>query len=110
VFLVLALILAFVLPWPWNLAGSLISLILFLAELGFWHRRMRGQPKVGRQRLIGATGVTLSACRPEGQARVDGTLWTARCASGVDAGERVTVVEVDGLTLIVEPARSTSGA
>jgi membrane-bound serine protease (ClpP class) len=104
VFLVLALILAFVLPWPWNLFGSVISVVAFLGELGFWHRRMRGQPKVvGRQRLIGATGVALSACRPEGQARVDGETWTVRCETGVDAGESVTVVDIDKLTLIVQP-------
>ena len=104
-FLVLALILAVVLPWPWNLVGSLISLIAFLGELGFWHRRMRGLPKVvGRHKLIGATGVVLSACRPEGPVRVGGEIWTARCELGVDAGERVTVVAVDKLTLIVQPA------
>jgi membrane-bound serine protease (ClpP class) len=79
-------------------------MILFIGELGFWHRRMRKQPKVvGSQRLIGASGVALSACRPEGQARVDGTIWTARCERGVDAGESVRVIEVDGLTLVVEP-------
>lgn len=108
-FLVLALILAIILPWPWNLIGSMISLIAFLGELGFWHRKMRGQPKVvGRQKLMGATGVALSACRPRGQARVDGEIWTVRSEPGVDAGEGVTVVDIDGLTLIVQPAPAGS--
>jgi len=102
VFLILALILFFALPWPESLVGLVVGLLLFLGELAFWHRRVRGQPKmVGRQKLIGATGVVLSACRPEGQARVDGTIWAARCLTGADVGDTVSVEGIDGLTLLV---------
>lgn len=101
-FLVVALVLVFVLPWPASLAGLLTGLILFVVEVGFWHRRVRGKPKaVGPQRLIGMEGVALSACRPLGQARVDGAIWAARCEAGADPGERIRVASIDGLTLIV---------
>ena len=104
-FLVLAVVLFFALPWPWSLIGSLIALVLFLGELAFWHRRVRGLPRtVGRQRLIGAGGLVITACHPEGQARIQGTIWKARCDSGADAGDRVVVVAVDGLTLVVQRA------
>jgi membrane protein implicated in regulation of membrane protease activity len=36
--------------------------------------------------------------------RVAGELWQAHCAGGVVAGAEVVVREVDGLTLVVEPA------
>jgi membrane protein implicated in regulation of membrane protease activity len=105
VFLILAVLLFFALPWPWSLIGALTALLLFLGELTFWHRRVRGLPKtVGRQRLIGAEGLIITECHPEGQARVQGTIWTARCDSGADVGDRVVVVAVDGLTLVVQRA------
>lgn len=108
VFLVVALVLVFLLPWPASLAGLLTGLVLFVGELGFWHRRVRGKPKaVGPQRLIGMEGVVLSTCRPEGQARVDGAIWTARCNEGADVGERVRVTAIDGLILTV--ARTGGG-
>ena len=106
-FFVVALVLFFVLPWPESLAGLLIGLVLFAGEVGFWHRRVRGKPKaVGTQRLIGMEGVALSACRPNGQARVDGAIWAAKCDEGADAGERVRVAAIEGLTLIVRRAES----
>ena len=40
---------------------------------------------------------------PEGQVRVAGELWQARCEAGAGAGDEVVVREVDGLTLVVEP-------
>jgi membrane-bound serine protease (ClpP class) len=103
-FLILALVLFFALPWPESVVGLLVGLVLFLGELAFWQRRVRHKPKVvGSQRLIGATGVALSACRPSGQIRVNGEIWAARCEAGVDAGERVSVERLDGLTLVVRP-------
>jgi membrane protein implicated in regulation of membrane protease activity len=105
VFLILALVLFFALPSPWNLVGSLVALVLFLGEIAFWHRRVRGLPKrVGRQRLIGAEGVVVTACQPEGQARVEGTIWKATCDAGAGVGERVVVADLDGLTLVVRRA------
>ena len=40
-------------------------------------------------------------CRPTGRVRVHGEAWRANCAEGVDAGERVVVRGVSGLTLEV---------
>jgi membrane protein implicated in regulation of membrane protease activity len=105
VFLIVAIVLVFTLPSPWNLVGSLIALVLFLGELGFWHRRVRGLPKrVGRHTLIGAEGVVVTACRPKGQAQIDGTIWKVRCEAGADVGDHVVVDSVHGLTLVVRPA------
>jgi membrane protein implicated in regulation of membrane protease activity len=36
--------------------------------------------------------------------RIGGELWEARCAGGADVGETVRVVELSGLTLVVERA------
>jgi membrane-bound serine protease (ClpP class) len=103
VILVGAFLLLFLLPSPWNLVGFAGCLALFVGELLFWHSRVRRKRKVvGAQTLIGKEASVLSACRPDGQVRISGEIWAARCDDGVDAGEKVTVVSRDELTLVVE--------
>jgi membrane-bound serine protease (ClpP class) len=106
VFLLVAIVLLVVLPWPWSLVGFLIALLLFCGELAFWHRKVRGRrSEVGAQTLIGRQAVVVSACRPQGQVRVQGEIWAARCDAGSDPGDAVEVVGRDGLTLIVRRSR-----
>jgi membrane protein implicated in regulation of membrane protease activity len=104
VLLIVGLVLLFLLPYPWNVVGATCAFVLFLGELFFWHRRVRGQPKkVGAQTLIGQTATVVSACRPNGQVRVSGELWAARCPNGAGEGVTVSIVGRDGLTLLIEP-------
>jgi membrane protein implicated in regulation of membrane protease activity len=103
--LILAFVLLFLLPDPWNWIGFGTCAVLFGGELAFWNRTVRGRrPQVGAETLIGARGVTATPCRPDGQVRVEGALWAARCRTEADEGTPVTVVGRDELTLIVEPA------
>lgn len=91
-------------PLDWILVG--LAAAFEVGELAFWlwwNRRRRVQ--VGAEMLIGRPGVVVVPCRPEGQVRVDGELWQARCAAGAGFGERVRVVGRDRLTLVVEPER-----
>jgi membrane protein implicated in regulation of membrane protease activity len=102
VFLVLAFVLLLILPSPWDLVGFATSLVLFVGELAFWHRKVRGQRRaVGAQRLIGTAATVVSACRPDGQVRIGREIWAARCDEGADFGDSVTIVGRDGLTLVV---------
>ena|SRR6516225_1194048 len=101
-FVLLAIVLLLLLPSPWNQVGFVVCLVLFLGEVYFWHRRVRGNRKVvGAHTLIGAQGTPVSVCRPDGQVRVRGEIWAARCDDGADPGDPVTVVGRDELTLIV---------
>ena len=102
--LLLAVIFAFFVPWPWNL------LVLFggvLAEIGevIWGRRLarRWRPKTGREAMIGMRAEVASTCRPRGTVHVNGELWKASCAAGADPGDSVLIARLDGLTLIVAP-------
>jgi membrane-bound serine protease (ClpP class) len=102
-FALVGAVLLFLLPSPWNLVGFTCALVLFLGEVLFWHRRVRGQPKkVGAQMLVGQIATVISTCRPDGQVQVSGEIWAARCSGGADQGDTVTVVGGDGLTLVVE--------
>ena len=64
-------------------------------------RSRRGTPRIGAEALVGAEGVAVDDCRPAGRVRVHGEAWRANCPEGVDAGERVVVSGVSGLTLEV---------
>lgn len=101
-----ALLLAlFVLPHPWGVVAIVGALVLEVGEAWFWiwlSRRRR--VLVGAEVLIGAEAVVVTPCRPDGQVRIAGELWRAHCEGGTDAGERVRVLRVSGLTLEVEAA------
>ena len=106
-FLLVAIALLLVLPWPWNVVGFGVCFILFVGEIFFWNTRVRGRrAQVGVQTLIGQRAIVASALRPDGQVRVAGEIWHARCADGADEGDTVTVVARERLTLVVERATS----
>ena len=60
----------------------------------------------------GSHGVVRRPLEPLGSAYIDGEEWTARSADDrpIDRGTPVTVVAVDGLTVLVEPDTQPSGA
>jgi membrane-bound serine protease (ClpP class) len=102
---VIAVILAvFVVPSPWGLVLVGVAAVIEIGETFFWiWLSQRHRIKMGAETLLGAAAEVVTPCRPEGQVRIQGELWRARCESGADPGEKVRVVERDGLTLLVEP-------
>jgi membrane protein implicated in regulation of membrane protease activity len=107
-FLVLGLVLLLLLPSPWNLISFGGCLALFIGELAFWNRTVRHRRvQTGAETLIGQTATVVSACRPDGQVRLGGETWEARCAEGADVGETVAVVSRDDLKLVVERLKTT---
>jgi len=106
VLLLFALLLAiFVLPSPGGLAAVVVAGALEIAETGlfiWWSKRRRST--VGVDTLVGKRGVAVGELWPEGQVKVDGEIWRARCSGRCDAGAYVVVRSVEGLTLVVDPA------
>ena len=94
----------FVLPPSWGIAAVVVAAVVEIAETAFWIRLSgRRRARVGAEALIGARAETVTVCRPDGQVRLDGELWQARCPAGADAGAPVRVAAREGLTLVVEP-------
>ena len=64
------------------------------------HRR---KAQTGKEEMIGLSGEVVEPLAPEGMVRVRGELWRARSRDGelIHIGEKVKVVEMDGLKLIV---------
>lgn len=102
----IALVLAiFVLPAPWGIVACGVAATIDIAEtflFMWWSKRRRSSVGVGS--FVGKAGVAVSELWPDGQVKVEGEIWRARCNGGCDAGTKVVVRSVDGLTLVVDPA------
>jgi membrane-bound serine protease (ClpP class) len=104
-FLVALLLAIFVLPYPWGLVAVAVGAALDISETGaflWWSKRRR--PLVGVESLVGRTGVAVGELWPDGQVRINGEIWKARCDRGCEAGGTVVVRAIDGLMLEVDPA------
>jgi membrane protein implicated in regulation of membrane protease activity len=105
IFAIAVLLAIFVLPSPWGLVAVVLGGTLDIAETGlliWWSKRRRAT--VGAETLVGKTGIAASDLWPEGQVKIGGEIWRARCAGGCDAGTSVVVRAIEGLTLVVEPS------
>ncbi|MEZ0396068.1 MAG: nodulation protein NfeD [Anaerolineales bacterium] len=77
----------------------------FAVIVGFALRAQKTRLRTGRESLIGVTGVAVSDLNPRGQVQAAGELWSAEPAEGrgrIRKGDRVQVVEVEGLRLKVK--------
>jgi len=104
-FLIALLLAIFVLPSPWGLVAVVVAAALDIGETGlfmWWSKRRKSS--VGVETLVGRRGIAVGELSPEGQVKVDGEIWNARCPVGCDAGTDIVVRSIDGLTLFVDPA------
>jgi membrane protein implicated in regulation of membrane protease activity len=112
VLLVVAILAAlFWLPPIWGLAAVVGAVAVELAEIAvfIWYSKRR-RVTTGAEGLVGTIGIAVTPCEPEGQVRVEGELWKARCAEGARAGEQVVVEAIESpLTLVVAPVHSARG-
>ena len=104
-FLIALALAIFVLPAPWGIVAVVVAAVLDLGETAFFVRwSKRRQASVGVSTLVGKRGVAVADLWPEGQVKIDGEIWRARCEGGCDAGTEVVVRSIEGLTLVVDPA------
>ena len=102
--LLISILLAFFVPYPWNLLVLVGGISVEVLEV-IWGRRLarRWRPRTGVETMIGEHAEVVVVCRPKGQVRINGELWEATCAAGADVGEETVVRSIEGLTLIVDP-------
>ncbi len=87
---------------------SLVSAAFFMTIVAFALKAQQRPVGVGAATLIGKTAEVRSEFKPSGMVQVGGELWSAEIegdASDVTPGDRVQVVQVDGLRLKVRPIR-----
>jgi len=89
------------------LAATLFAVALIVA--GIFAAGVRAQfkrVKTGREALIGATGTAITDLNPKGTARVNSEFWEAATQDiMIKAGQQVEVVGMEGMTLVVKPAK-----
>ena len=89
-------------------ALAFAAIFLFLGRLSLAaHRR---PPVTGKEGLIGMTGSARDALAADkrGYVLVHGELWRATSRAAVSPGDPIRVVEVNGLTLDVEPLTAST--
>ncbi len=60
--------------------------------------------RTGREALIGSRGIAVTDLKPKGEIRIMGEFWQAAAKDKwINSGERVEVVDLDGLFLLVKP-------
>ena len=89
-------------PWSWVAVGAGATFEVAETALFIWWSKRR-RVAVGTETLVGRRALVSVDCRPEGQVRVAGEIWGARCEAGARVGDMVVVREVRGLLLVVEP-------
>jgi membrane-bound serine protease (ClpP class) len=86
---------------------AVAAIVLFLGRLAF--AAQARPPTTGVEGMLGSEGWTRVPLSPDnpGQVDVHGEIWRAYSREPVPAGAKVRVIEVNGLTLVVELAPST---
>ena len=94
----------FLLPGPWNVILFGLALMFEVGEIYLWIRFLeRYRVRGGAEGMLGERAAVIEDCDPVGIVRVRGELWKARAADSepLAAGERATVLAVEGLTVKV---------
>ena len=108
---IIGTVLAFVfLEWPWRGVAIALLAAYELFEIFLWLRWRNRRSITGADALIGAIATAITDLRPDGQVRLRGEIWKARCDDGASAGDDVVVEAVDGLRLRVRPGSLRAGA
>jgi len=88
------------------LPGLIILMVLWLAFSVFIYqagsRALRKKPVFDLPNMVGSKGKVVSPLVPEGLIKIESELWMAKSrGKPIDVGTEVTVVEQDGLKLVV---------
>ena len=90
--------------WSVILLSVGMTAFFFLVVIGLGLRAQRARPSSGPESAIGQIATAKTRIANDGTVFFQGELWNARSAGDpIAADRRVTILRVDGLTLIVEP-------
>ncbi len=99
-------------PSPWGVALTVVvALFFYLIAMPVVARSRFSTGTIGREHLIGRSGLAATDLGPEGIVEVDGARWQARShrEAGIRAGDPVRVEAVRGLWLEVGPGPADEG-
>jgi len=85
---------------------GLIIMMIALGVYNYINYRLNKKVLVKKPMIsldIGSRGRTTTPISPKGYVRVNGELWQASSSSTIDAGEEITIVGIEGMTLLISP-------
>jgi len=85
---------------------GLILMMIALGVYNYINYRLSKKALVKKPMIspdIGSRGRTTTPVSLKGYVRVNGELWQASSNSTIDAGEEITVVGIEGMTLLISP-------
>lgn len=88
----------------WRVAVIGALLVFEGVEIWIWLRWRKRRSITGAETMVGEHGLVMTDCRPNGQIRLRGQLWSATCPNGAGVGEKVVVTAVHGVKLEVARA------
>jgi membrane-bound serine protease (ClpP class) len=94
----------FSLSLPVVAAATIMTAALFLLVLTMLLRSRRRPVVTGKEGLLGTEGETVAWDGGEGRVLVNGEIWRARAQRPLEKGDRIRVIDREGLVLVVEPA------
>ena len=91
--------------WITLITGVGGIMLTFIVGMPSMVRTRFATPTIGREWMIGATGVVVERADPDGTVEVNSAKWRARTnrATPVEPGDEVRVIAIDGITLEIEP-------
>lgn len=84
--------------------AALVGVVVMADLLAYPRMRRYYRSEPATLRMLGQLGEAVTPIDPSGLARVRGELWQVTSTRPIDAGARMRVLEVRGLSLLVEPA------
>ena len=95
---------AFRLPLAYIIPGTLLTAAFVLWVVGAGLRAQRLPVTTGKEAMLGQVATVVARIDPSGgKVFFDGEYWNAVSDSAVEAGQAVQIVDIDGLTLKVQP-------
>ena len=88
----------------WRVAAvvALSTGLFFAFALGMALKARLQKPSTGQEGIVGEIGAAMTALNPNGDVKIHGEIWRAVANERVKKGEKVKVVEVDGMELKVK--------
>ncbi len=92
------------LSWTVIIFSVALTTVFFVFLIGLGIKAQQRKPATGEEGLVGKTGIVTETLNPEGMVKVHGELWRAVSTSGkINKGSLIKVVNIENLTLYVEP-------
>ncbi len=82
--------------------------VFFIFAIGLGVRAQMKKATTGKKGLVGEIGVALGRLNLEGQVSVHGEVWKAVSSEKIDKGEKVEVIDMEGLSLRVQKVTNPS--